>query len=1164
MFLLNNTSYKRLSLIAGLLMALLLNVTAQSELKIGNNVGVIAPSAAFEIESTAKGILLPRMNTAQMNAIALPVIGLMIFNTDLNCIHFYFGTWKSQCDPANVGAWGLLGNLGTNPTTNFIGTTDNQDLAFRTNNQPRMRLGKNGHIALGNYNNHIPDNIRLLWANNSLMYNVFNVQDSVTDFSSGSVNGMMIGLKLNPLSNTAANVAGLNVGAHSDANSTSNVAQIAGTNNDAAHKGAGVITNLCGVSNNVSNVNSGTVTNLTGLKAHQQNLGTGNVTNSYGVLLNFTKGASAITTNEYGVYIGALAGKYRWGMYQSAATDKNYFAGHLALGNQNNSPDTSYIYGTNYSNVFKIEEDFTTYKNNTQLMQLATEFNPPAAYPGGNLRMIGVQAHTKSTATNLATSTLSGITIDGNHKANTVLGSFFGINSSAMNGSTGIINTATGISGSAGNNSTGTITNAIGVNASFTNAAAGGIMTNGYALKASTTNTGGTITNGYGLHIGTIVGVNNWGVYQQDATNKNYFAGNTGIGITVPAYKLDVSATTDPMRIQGLAAGANTDDVITLDAGGVLRKMTGNNLVQSYAWTLDGNTVSVLKKFGTKDNYDLPFITNNLERMRISNTGNVGIGNAAPTYKLDVNGSFNFANGAGFLRSYNGAQMDVEYSGGADATMNFKNATAAGTTNFLNDTGTSIMSLKNSGNVGIGTTNPLYYLDINAPTNPMRLQGLATGVTTDDVLTADAAGVVTRTTANNFIQNNGWALDGNTAGAIKNFGTKDNYDLPIVTNNTEKMRITSTGNIGIGMNAPTNKLDVVGNIKTNLSATSFTGIEMQPVSATNARLRFTAADNSVRYTFDATLNAIPTNDLLGLNTGTVNNAMVWKGDGNIGVGITNPTYKLDISATTNPVRVQGLATGAITDDLITSDAGGVLKKTTTSTFIQNNAWALGGNTAGAIKNFGTKDNFDLPLITNDIEKMRILANGNIGIGTTAPTQKLHISNGNINIDGSITPALRLNDGTATALVQLSANALDLNQQLANPITFKTNNMERMRVASTGNVGVATTTPNSTIQVNGSFSTAIATKIADYTATANDHILIVDATAAVRTMTLPTAVGIAGRQYIIKKKDNSANNVIIAAAGAETIDGVPSVTMNIQWQVRTLVSDGTNWMIISNQ
>jgi hypothetical protein len=44
------------------------------------------------------------------------------------------------------------------------------------------------------------------------------------------------------------------------------------------------------------------------------------------------------------------------------------------------------------------------------------------------------------------------------------------------------------------------------------------------------------------------------------------------------------------------------------------------------AWAQGGNTVGSIKKIGTIDNYDLPFITNNTEQMRISNTGNVGIG----------------------------------------------------------------------------------------------------------------------------------------------------------------------------------------------------------------------------------------------------------------------------------------------------------------------------------------------------------------------------------------------------------------------------------------------------------------------------------------------------------------------------------------------------------
>lgn len=59
-------------------------------------------------------------------------------------------TWQDA--PTAIGAsnfWNILGNSGTNPATNFLGTTDNQALVFRTNNTEKMRIAANGFVGVG-------------------------------------------------------------------------------------------------------------------------------------------------------------------------------------------------------------------------------------------------------------------------------------------------------------------------------------------------------------------------------------------------------------------------------------------------------------------------------------------------------------------------------------------------------------------------------------------------------------------------------------------------------------------------------------------------------------------------------------------------------------------------------------------------------------------------------------------------------------------------------------------------------------------------------------------------------------------------------------------------------------------------------------------------------
>ena len=127
-----------------------LNLTAQTDVKIGTTPGSISPSAVLEAASTTKGFLLPRLTTTQMNAITSPANGLTVYNTNDSCIYIYRNSlWQSTSSPTYALSWGILGNPNTSSTTNFIGTTDNIPLSMRVNNQKAGRIGIVGETYLG-------------------------------------------------------------------------------------------------------------------------------------------------------------------------------------------------------------------------------------------------------------------------------------------------------------------------------------------------------------------------------------------------------------------------------------------------------------------------------------------------------------------------------------------------------------------------------------------------------------------------------------------------------------------------------------------------------------------------------------------------------------------------------------------------------------------------------------------------------------------------------------------------------------------------------------------------------------------------------------------------------------------------------------------------------
>ncbi len=133
------------------------------------NVGIsstaITPdvSAGLEVRYTNKGVLIPRVALTSVSdaaTIVTPVTSLLVYCTGtggLSPAGYYYNSgtsavpnWVRMATGTSLDdAWKLLGNAGTNSATNFLGTTDAQDLVLKTNNAERVRIQSDGDVGIG-------------------------------------------------------------------------------------------------------------------------------------------------------------------------------------------------------------------------------------------------------------------------------------------------------------------------------------------------------------------------------------------------------------------------------------------------------------------------------------------------------------------------------------------------------------------------------------------------------------------------------------------------------------------------------------------------------------------------------------------------------------------------------------------------------------------------------------------------------------------------------------------------------------------------------------------------------------------------------------------------------------------------------------------------------
>ena len=284
------------------------------------------------------------------------------------------------------------------------------------------------------------------------------------------------------------------------------------------------------------------------------------------------------------------------------------------------------------------------------------------------------------------------------------------------------------------------------------------------------------------------------------------------------------------------------------------------------------------------------------------------------------------------------------------------------------------------------------------------------------------------------------------------------------------------------------------------------------------------------------------------------------------------------------VTASSLPGGASTDSLVTTDATGLLKKRTIASVVAGNVWGTFGNNPVNSGNmfFGSVNNASLRFRSYNVERMVLDSVGNVGFGIAVPLKPIDIvcnlpaqggvmqfrnsaSNGYTSIDlqneaGTQVGNIGWGNTSATAPY---ANSFYFSSNVAAPMLFLTTSTERMRILATGNIGIGTTSPESTLEINGSFATGVLKITGNTTLDGTSSLVLISNASTARTITLPSAANCNGRIYTIKKIDTGTGTVTIDGNGSEKIDGaITYTTINAQFESVTIQSDGVQWYIIS--
>ena len=365
-----------------------------------------------------------------------------------------------------------------------------------------------------------------------------------------------------------------------------------------------------------------------------------------------------------------------------------------------------------------------------------------------------------------------------------------------------------------------------------------------------------------------------------------------GIGTNTPSTKLDVKENTE--NTYGIIAARGNN------RGGALELYNGSTITAAI-YSLTTN--------------DLLFYNGNyVERMRINSSGSVGIGITNPSVTLDVSGSISSTNTFRISKSpsdtiQQGPSIYLVGGTGSSYTQLQQGVGRFIIFGFNGSSWDEKLTINNtSGNVGIGLTNPSTKLHV---------------VNNEDT---NWSATIANTVTNGHTVYVGYNNSTTTYGVYVTGGSSSGFGLAV----QDKFYVNNNGRVGIGTSEPADIIDV----RKNQNAT--TNFYFRNTDTTNASSR--AYLNVVAGNTTMSMLALHGGDTYLAGTsgrnmyfqqnpgGTVN--MFISSSGNVGIGITNPSSKLEVNGTTTIYSTLNV------------NAAGAYSTNGNALNIESNSWAI--------------------------------------------------------------------------------------------------------------------------------------------------------------------------------------------------------------------------------